>query len=79
MQAPVADVVEDALDAVGYLLPVGRSEEALAEIRLARELDPLSPSFALDHAFILHMARSFDAAEQRGCPSLVGGSKGGSS
>jgi serine/threonine-protein kinase len=50
--------------AVGYLLPVGRSEEAVAEIRLARELDPFSPSFAIEHAIILLIARRFDTAEQ---------------
>jgi serine/threonine-protein kinase len=48
----------------GYLLPLGRCEEALAEIRRARELDPLSPSFAIEHAAILWLARRFDAAEQ---------------
>jgi len=36
----------------------------LAEIRRARELDPLSPSFALEHATILWLARRFDAAER---------------
>jgi hypothetical protein len=36
----------------------------LAEIRRARELDPLSPTFALEHAAILLLARRFDAAEQ---------------
>jgi len=50
--------------AVAYLLPVGRSDEALAEIRRARELDPFSPAFALEHAIILLIARCFDAAEQ---------------
>ena len=36
----------------------------MAEIRRARELDPLSPSFALEHATILWLARRFDAAER---------------
>jgi TolB-like protein/Tfp pilus assembly protein PilF len=50
--------------AAGYLLPLGRSEEALAEIRLARELDPFSPAVAFEHPVILLIARRFDAAEQ---------------
>jgi serine/threonine-protein kinase len=50
--------------AVAYLLPVGRSEEALAEIRRARELDPFSPAFALEQATVLLMIGRFDAAEQ---------------
>jgi serine/threonine-protein kinase len=50
--------------AVAYLLPVGRSEEALAEIRRARELDPFSPACALENANVLLMTGRFDAAEQ---------------
>lgn len=50
--------------ALAYLLPVGRSEEALAEIRRARELDPFSPAFAFENANVLLMTSRFDAAEQ---------------
>jgi tetratricopeptide (TPR) repeat protein len=50
--------------AVAYLLPVGRSEEALAEIRRARELDPFLPAFALENANVLLMTGQFAAAEQ---------------
>ena len=50
--------------ALAYLLPVGRSEEALAEIRRARELDPFSPAFAFENANVLLMTSRFGAAEQ---------------
>ncbi len=45
-----------------YLGALGRSEEALAEVRRARDLDPASP--AVDHfiAVQLYMARQFDQA-----------------
>lgn len=45
-----------------YLVAVGRSAEALAEIRRARELDPLSLIINTETGKILYYARHYDAA-----------------
>jgi len=45
-----------------YLSWMGRSEEALAESEIARQLDPLSLIIASDHATILYFARQYDQA-----------------
>src|SRR5262249_23740888 len=44
----------------GYLEAMGRSREALAEIQLARQLDPLSLINALDLAVHYSFAREYD-------------------
>ncbi len=44
---------------------VGRSDEALAEIERARQLDPLSLIIATDRAAILYYARQYDASIQQ--------------
>ena len=46
----------------GYLAPMGRMDEALAELRKAQELDPLSPVIAADLGKALHFARRYDEA-----------------
>jgi len=56
-----ADVHDDY--ATGYLAPLGRIEEALAENRAARELEPYSPRLQRSHAFILLLARRLPDAE----------------
>jgi tetratricopeptide (TPR) repeat protein len=45
-----------------FLLPLGRVEEALAEMRLALELDPLDPVYNALVGYHLHAARQFEAA-----------------
>ncbi|MGA2746887.1 MAG: winged helix-turn-helix domain-containing protein [Candidatus Sulfotelmatobacter sp.] len=48
-----------------YLSTMGRSEEALREIRAAQELDPLSLVINMEMAWILYIARDFqESAEQ---------------
>jgi DNA-binding winged helix-turn-helix (wHTH) protein/TolB-like protein/Tfp pilus assembly protein PilF len=47
---------------IHYLAPMGRLEEALAETRLARRLDPLSPVFNAFVGAALFYARRFDEA-----------------
>jgi DNA-binding winged helix-turn-helix (wHTH) protein/TolB-like protein/Tfp pilus assembly protein PilF len=47
---------------IHYLTPMGRLEEALAETRLARQLDPLSPVFNAFVGATLFYARRFDEA-----------------
>ncbi len=55
-----------AHDAYGnYLTVVGRGEEALAEIRRARELDPLSVAVNLDAVVELFMLRRYADAVER--------------
>ncbi|MDE3137175.1 MAG: winged helix-turn-helix domain-containing protein [Acidobacteriota bacterium] len=49
----------------GYLMALGRIEEALAEIRKAQELDPLSLVIGTEVAWNLYMARQFDKAVQQ--------------
>jgi TolB-like protein/Tfp pilus assembly protein PilF len=46
----------------GYLMPMGRIDEALAEVRRARELDPLSPIIITDVGKELYLARRYDEA-----------------
>jgi TolB-like protein/Tfp pilus assembly protein PilF len=46
----------------GYLAPMGRTEEAVAEVRLAEKLDPLSPIIATDVAKDLYYARRYPEA-----------------
>jgi len=46
----------------GYLAPMGRTEEAVAEVRLAEKLDPLSPIIATDVAKELYYARRYPEA-----------------
>lgn len=48
-----------------HLALQGRFDEALAEMRRARELDPLSPIMAADRAAILYFARQFEPAVQQ--------------
>jgi tetratricopeptide (TPR) repeat protein len=45
-----------------YLLPMGRADEAIAEIRKAQELDPLSPAIATDLGKELYFACRYDEA-----------------
>ena len=58
--------------AEAYLMPIGRVDEAIAEIRKARELDPLSPAIATDLGKELFFARRYDEAiaELRGVLEL---------
>lgn len=49
--------------AAEYLAPLGQFEEALAENRIAREMDPFSPDVARGCALILILARRFQEAE----------------
>jgi Tfp pilus assembly protein PilF len=46
----------------GYLSGVGRHSEAIAAVKKARELDPLSPRINANVGFILYFARQYDAA-----------------
>ncbi len=48
--------------AEGYLIPMGRAEEAIAEMRLAEKLDPVSPIIATDVGKELYVARHYDEA-----------------
>jgi TolB-like protein/DNA-binding winged helix-turn-helix (wHTH) protein/Tfp pilus assembly protein PilF len=48
--------------AEAYLLPLGRTNEAIAEIRKAQELDPLSPAIGTDLGKELYFARRYDEA-----------------
>jgi len=48
--------------AEGYLMPMGRVDEALIEIRKARELDPLSAVIATDMGKELYFSRRYDEA-----------------
>jgi TolB-like protein/DNA-binding winged helix-turn-helix (wHTH) protein/Tfp pilus assembly protein PilF len=48
--------------AEGYLMPVGRADEAMAEIRKAQELDPLSAVIATDLGKELYFVRRYDQA-----------------
>jgi tetratricopeptide (TPR) repeat protein len=50
--------------ATGYLAPLGRIEEALAESRVARGLDPFSPQLDRSFVFILLLARRLPDAER---------------
>jgi TolB-like protein/DNA-binding winged helix-turn-helix (wHTH) protein/Tfp pilus assembly protein PilF len=46
-----------------YLAEVGRTREAVAEARRAREVEPLSPVFQANVVWKLYLARNFDDAE----------------
>jgi serine/threonine-protein kinase len=46
----------------GYLSGMGRHSEAIAAVKKARELDPLSPRINANVGFILYFARQNDAA-----------------
>ncbi len=48
-----------------YLVQVGRSGEALAEIRRAQELDPLSAIISANAGLYLYYARDYDAATEQ--------------
>jgi TolB-like protein/DNA-binding winged helix-turn-helix (wHTH) protein/Tfp pilus assembly protein PilF len=48
--------------AEGYLMPVGRADEAIAEIRKAQELDPLSAVIATDLGKELYFVHRYDEA-----------------
>jgi TolB-like protein/DNA-binding winged helix-turn-helix (wHTH) protein/Flp pilus assembly protein TadD len=48
--------------AEGYLMPVGRADEAIAEIRKAQALDPLSAVIATDLGKELYFVRRYDEA-----------------
>jgi serine/threonine protein kinase/tetratricopeptide (TPR) repeat protein len=45
-----------------YLVAQGRFEEGLAEIKLAEELDPVSPRMILMRSWVLYQCRQFDKA-----------------
>jgi len=60
--APHAPEVHDEY-ATNYLAPLGRIEEALAENRMARELDPFSPQSRRSYVLILLLARRLANAE----------------
>jgi TolB-like protein/Tfp pilus assembly protein PilF len=49
-----------------YLACMGRSEEAVKEVRRAEELEPLSVSVKAHVAFILYFARRYDEAVEAG-------------
>lgn len=48
--------------AEGYLIPMGRVDDALVQIRKAQELDPLSAAIATDMGKELYFARRYDDA-----------------
>lgn len=49
-----------------YLAGMGRFDEALAEIRRAKEIDPLSPVINAGEVWILYFARRYDDAIEHG-------------
>lgn len=49
-----------------YLTAMGRFDEALAEIRRAKEIDPLSPIINAGEVWVLYFARHYDEAIERG-------------
>jgi TolB-like protein/DNA-binding winged helix-turn-helix (wHTH) protein/Tfp pilus assembly protein PilF len=49
--------------AEAYLMPMGQVEDALAELRIAQTLDPLSPVITTDLGKDLYLARRYDKAE----------------
>ncbi len=48
--------------AMGLLLPLGRMEEALRQVRIAERIDPLAPRAQYDLAYVLISAGRFDEA-----------------
>jgi Flp pilus assembly protein TadD len=67
--APHSAVVHHEFS-IACLVPQGRFEQALAENRRARELEPLSPSFVRAYTWLLIHARQFGEAE-RECRRLI--------
>ena len=59
--------------ATEYLAPNGHFEEAIAETRRARELDPFSPSVASAYAWVLLFQRRFSESEREFRALLAGG------
>jgi TolB-like protein/tetratricopeptide (TPR) repeat protein len=53
------------------LSAAGRSEDAMSQMRLAQELDPLSPVIDMEMAWNLYMARDFQGAEERSWKALA--------
>ncbi len=53
-----------------YLAALGRTQEALKEIRRAQELDPLSPIIASNVAWIHYLARQYDRAIEQARKTL---------
>ena len=49
-----------------YLAGMGRFDEALAEIRRAEEIDPLSPVINAGEVWVLYWARRYDEAIEKG-------------
>lgn len=49
-----------------YLTAMGRFDEALTEVRRAKEIDPLSPIVNAGEVWILYFARRYDEAIQQG-------------
>jgi TolB-like protein/DNA-binding winged helix-turn-helix (wHTH) protein/Tfp pilus assembly protein PilF len=47
-----------------HLAGLGRSTEAIAEIKRAQELDPASPLLATDAGLVLYSARQYDSAKK---------------
>ena len=45
-----------------YLSPMGRHEEAIAELRRAVELDPVSVLYLIDLGWVYYMAHQYDPA-----------------
>jgi serine/threonine-protein kinase len=56
--------------AMACLAPQGRFEDAFAQNRKARELDPFSPTFIRGYTWLLIFARRFEEAEQE-CRRLI--------
>ena len=48
-----------------YLVAQGRFDEGLAEIKIAEELDPVSPRMILMRSWVLYQCRHFDEAVER--------------
>jgi len=46
----------------GFLAEMGRHDQALAEIRIAQELDPFSPATTLNAGWVFYYAREYDRA-----------------
>lgn len=53
------------------LSAAGRSEDAMSQMRLAQELDPLSPVIDMETAWNLYMARDFKGAEEHSWKALA--------
>jgi Flp pilus assembly protein TadD len=58
---------------ISCLVSQGRFEQAVAENRRARELEPLSPSFMRGYTWLLIHARRFGEAERECRPLLAEG------